>query len=92
MQFSKKVLLDRICKSLTKSESKRMDMTGALEPLELKVKEMFMMVMVVITMMVMVMVTQHIPIMTKSHLGGEMSVMIKVGMCQCQKPTIHHTP
>lgn len=26
----------RICKSLTKSESKRMDLTGALEPLELK--------------------------------------------------------
>ena len=23
---------------------------------------------------------------------GEMSVMIKVGMCQCQNPTIHHTP
>ena len=35
------------------------------------------------------MVTQHIPTMTKSHHGGEMSVMIKVGMCQCQKPTIH---
>ena len=27
--------------------------------------------------------------MTKSHHGGEMSVMIKVGMCQCQIPTIH---
>ena len=35
------------------------------------------------------MVTQHIPTMTKSHHGGEMSVMIKVGMCQCQIPTIH---
>ena len=37
-----------------------------------------------------VMVTQHIPNMTKSHHGGEVSVMKKVGMCQCQKPTIHH--
>ena len=37
-----------------------------------------------------VMVTQHIPTMTKSHQGGELSVMMKVGMCQCQKPTIHH--
>ena len=35
-------------------------------------------------------VTQHIPTMTKSHHGGEVSVMMKVGMCQCQKPTIHH--
>ena len=39
-----------------------------------------------------VMVTQHIPTMTKSHHGGEVSVMMKVGMCQCQKPTKHHTP
>ena len=31
----------------------------------------------------------HIPIMTKSHHGGEISVMIKVGMCQCQISTIH---
>ena len=36
------------------------------------------------------MVTQHIPTMTKSHHGKEMSVMMKVGMGQCQKPTIHH--
>ena len=43
-------------------------------------------------MMMMMTVTQHIPTMTKSHHGGEMSVMMKVGMCQCQKPTIHHTP
>ena len=28
------------------------------------------------------MVTQHIPTMTKSHHGGKMSVMIKVGICQ----------
>ena len=39
--------------------------------------------------MMMKMVTQHISTMTKSHHGGEMSVMIKVGMCQCQIPTIH---
>ena len=36
------------------------------------------------------MVTQHIPTMTKFHHGGEESVMMKVGMCQSQKPTIHH--
>ena len=34
-------------------------------------------------------VTQHIPTMTKSHHGGNMSVMIKVGICQCQNPTIY---
>ena len=44
----------------------------------------------VMMMMMMMVVTQHIPTMTKSHHGGEMSVMMKVGMCQCQKPTIHH--
>ena len=38
---------------------------------------------------VMMKVTQHIPTMTKSHHGGNMSVMIKVGMCQCQNPTLH---
>ena len=46
--------------------------------------ELFMIVNVM-----MMMVTQHIPTMTKSHRGGNMSVMIKVGMCQCQNPTIH---
>ena len=47
----------------------------------------FVMVMV---MVMMTMACRHIPTMTKSHHGGEMSVMIKVGMCQCQIPTIHH--
>ena len=32
----------------------------------------------------MIVVTQHIPTITKSHHGGEMLVMMKVGMCQCQ--------
>ena len=32
---------------------------------------------------------RHITTMTKSHQGVEMSLMIKVGMCQCQVPTIH---
>ena len=36
-----------------------------------------------------IMACRHIPTMTKSHHGGNMSVMIKVGMCQCQNPTIH---
>ena len=41
------------------------------------------------SMDVMMMACRHIPTMTKSHHGGEMSVMIKVGICQCQIPTIH---
>ena len=36
-----------------------------------------------------IMACRHIPTMTKSHHGREMSVMIKVGMCQCQIPTLH---
>ena len=36
------------------------------------------------------MACRHIPTMIKSHHGREMSVMMKVGMCQCQKPTIYH--
>ena len=44
----------------------------------------------IVSAITITMVTQHIPTMTKSHHGGEMSVMIKVGMCQCQIPTIHH--
>ena len=48
-------------------------------------------VTLMVAVMMMMMVTQHIPTMTKSHHGGKMSVMMKVGMCQCQKPTIHHT-
>ena len=43
----------------------------------------------IIIIITIVMVTQHIPAMTKSHHGGNMSVMIKMGMCQCQNPTIH---
>ena len=38
-----------------------------------------------------IMVTQHIPTMTKSHHCGELSVMMKVGMFQCQKPTTPYT-
>ena len=45
----------------------------------------------VIIIIMLVMVTQHIPTMTKSHNGGKMSATMKMGMCQCQKPTIHHT-
>ena len=44
------------------------------------------------TLVIIIMVTQHITTMTKSHHGGEMSVRMKVGICQCQKSTIHHTP
>ena len=48
-----------------------------------------MMMMVMVMVMVMMMACRHIPTMTKSHHGGNMSVMIKVGMCHCQNPTIH---
>ena len=50
-----------------------------------------MIVMTTMNFIIMIMMTacRHIPTMTKSHHGGEMSVMIKVGMCQCQIPTIH---
>ena len=35
-----------------------------------------------------IMVTQHIPTMTNSHHGGILSVMMMVGICQWQNPTI----
>ena len=50
---------------------------------------MMMTVMIVMMTMMKTMACRHIPTMTKSHHGGEMAVMIKVGMCQCQIPTIH---
>ena len=37
----------------------------------------------------MMMACQHIPTMTKSHHGGNIFVMIKVGTSQCQIATIH---
>ena len=49
-------------------------------------------VMVMIMTMIMtmtMMACRNIPTLTKCHHGGEMSVMIKVRMCQCQIPTIH---
>ena len=33
-------------------------------------------------------VTQHIPTMTNSHHGGILSVMMMVGICQWQNPSI----
>ena len=44
-------------------------------------------IVIIIIITIIIMDTQHIPTMTKSHHGGEVSVMMKVGMCQCQKPT-----
>ena len=41
-----------------------------------------MIILMIMMMMMIIMVTQHIPTMTKSHHGGKMSVMIKVGICQ----------
>jgi len=46
------------------------------------------MMMMTTTMMMITMACRHIPTMTKSHHGGNMSVIIKVGMCQCQNLTI----
>ena len=45
-----------------------------------------MTIMMILSKKMIMMVTQHIPTMTKSHHGGEMSVMIKVVMCH-----FHHT-
>ena len=42
----------------------------------------FSTIMMMVMDMMVTMVPQHIPTMTKSHHGGEMSVMIKVGICQ----------
>ena len=50
---------------------------------------MIRVVAVAVVMMIMMVACRHIPTMTKCHHGGEMSVMIKVGMCQCQIPTTH---
>ena len=53
---------------------------------------MTMMVMSIMMIMVMVIIMMD-PAYShhkKSHHGGEMSEMMKVGMCQCQKRTIHH--
>ena len=44
---------------------------------------------IVAIIVAVIMACRHIPTMTKSHHGGEMSVMIKLGLCQCQIPTIH---
>ena len=41
-----------------------------------------MMILVAIMMVMMMMVTQHIPTMTKTHHGGNLSVMNKVGICR----------
>ena len=45
--------------------------------------------MMMVKMMMVMVACRHIPTMTKSHHGGEMSVMVKVGKCQCQIPNIH---
>ena len=55
----------------------------------LKMIIVIMVVIVVLLVVLMVMACRHIPTMTKSHHGGNMSVMIRVGVCQWQNPTIH---
>ena len=46
-------------------------------------------IIVVAVVIIIIMACRHIPTMTNSHHGGEMSIMKKVGMCQCQNPTVH---
>ena len=46
------------------------------------------MMMMMIKPKMMMTVTQHIPTMTNSHHGGILSVMMMVGICQWQNPTI----
>ena len=48
-------------------------------------QEVMMMMMSIIMIM---MVTQQIPTMTKTHHGGNLSVMNMVGICRWQNPTI----
>ena len=43
---------------------------------------MMMMVMIMMITMMMMMVTQQIPTMTKTHHGGNLSVMNMVGICR----------
>ena len=62
---------------------------GAYAPLLTADKLALVIVIITIIIIVVIMACRHIPTMTKSHHGGEMSVMIKVGMCQCQLATIH---
>ena len=45
----------------------------------------FIIVVIIVITIIMMVTAQHIPTMTKSHHGGEMSVMMKVGISQCQK-------
>ena len=40
------------------------------------------MIMIIIDIMIIMMVTQQIPTMTKTHQGGNLSVMNMVGICQ----------
>ena len=49
---------------------------------------MMMMTMMTMIMMMMTMVTQQIPHMTKSHHGGNMSLIGEVGFCHRHIPTI----
>ena len=52
-------------------------------------RDILLMMMLMMLVMMMRMACRHIPTMTKSHNGGKMSIMKKVGMCQCQIPTTH---
>ena len=44
--------------------------------------------MMIVVMVMMMMVTQQIPHMTKSHHGGNMSLIGEVGFCHRHIPTI----
>ena len=61
---------------------------GTLQMLAIMLLLCFAPMFTLVLIIIIIMVTQHIPTMTKSHHGGEMSVMMKVGICQ--KPTKHH--
>ena len=45
-------------------------------------------IIIILIIIIIIMVPQHIPTMTNSHHGGFLSVMIMVGICQWQNPTI----
>ena len=62
---------------------------GTLQMLAIMLLLCFAPMFTLVFIIIIIKVTQHIPTMTNSHHGGEMSVMMRVGMCHCQKPTIH---
>ena len=63
-----------------------MNMVSTIIVMMAMVIKMDISIMMMMTMMTMI--TQQIPTMTKTHHGGNLSVMNMVGICRWQNPTI----